>query len=307
MGKEEGTSRVVGVQCDSSIVEKFSALDSQYTFYSLHFKTASTAAYSESPNPQSFEIDGYGYLPHECHNTSHSECDIQLNDTKTFTIRALSTDWEDAWAFTIFGDIGDLLSYETVTGGKHFDPFPAVMNNNGYDVEETYALEINHVATECYFVHFQTLVASSNTAENFFVDGYGPLPNECYSKQGAGCDIKICGRRTLVMRAFTTDEWQFEISGDVGRQYDYKTVPKGTHNETVATMDIDKYDYLQVYELLPYSCIHRAISGNQCEREHCSALCNLVPLVSFSFSNYILFQIFTRATSSHVNHYCTVS
>ena len=89
------------------------------------------------------------------------------------------------------------------------------------------------------------------------------------------------------MRAFTPNEWQFEVSGDIGHLYNYKTIPGGTHNQTVATMDIDEYDYLQVYELVSYSsCVHRTISDNQCEtdsayiQEHCSTLCSLVPLVS---------------------------
>jgi len=159
------------------------------------------------------------------------------------------------------------------------------MDTNDYDIEQTYSLEMNHATLECYFIHFKTLVASSGTIGNFFIDGYGSVPNECYSKQEAECDIQICGRRTLVLRAFTSHEWQFNVSGDIGRSYDHKTVPGGIHNETAATMDIDEYDYLQVFELIPYSsCVHRAFSHDECEtnpsymQDHCLALCNLVPL-----------------------------
>ena len=284
LGRQVGSLRVVGVECDSSIAEHFSAIDNQYALYNLHFKTASTAAHSESSDPLSFEIDSYGYIPQGCHNTTDSECDIQLKGSKFLTIRALKS---DAWAFTITGDIGELLSYETVTDNQHFDPFPAVMDNDEYDIKQKYALEIKHATRECYFVHFKTLFASSNTTGSFFIDGYGSMPHECYSKHSAECDIKICGRRTLVMRAFTQNKWQFEISGDIEDLYNHKTVPGGTHNKTVATMDIDEYDYLQVYKLVPYSsCAHRALSDNQCKtnptymQEHCAALCNLLPLVS---------------------------
>ncbi len=251
LGREEESLRVVGVDCDSSVVENLSAFGSQYRLYNLHFKTASTTISAASSDPNSFEIDGYGFLPHECHNAINSECDLQLYGMKTFTMRALTT---DTWAFTINGDIGKLLSYETAVDGKHYDPFPAVMDTDSADVEQTYALEMNHAVTECCFVHFKTLVASSDIVGNFFIDGYGHIPNECYSKQGVDCDIEICGRRTLVMRSFTKDQWQFEISGDVGPLYDYKTVTGGTHYETIAAMNIDEYDYLRVYELIPYSC-----------------------------------------------------
>ena len=93
------------------------------------------------------------------------------------------------------------------------------MDNYEYDIKQRYALEIKYATRECYFVHFKTLFASSNTTGNFFIDGYGSMPNECYSEQGAECNIEICGRRTLIIRAFTPNKWQFEISGDIGHLY----------------------------------------------------------------------------------------
>ena len=291
LGRKVDSLRVVGVDCDSKNAEHFVAFDSQYSLYNLHFRTASRMgeSYSAAQVP-SFEIDDYGSIPENCYNQSNSECDIPLKGMKTLTIRALTS---DGWAFVITGDIGPLLDNKYVR--KHLNPFPTIMDNDEYDIEQTYALELDHAG--CYDVNIKTLVASSNTNGNFFIDGYGSIRSECYSKEEAECIIRICGRRELVLRAFTADEWSFEISGDVGNMYEHKTVPGGSHNEAFSTMDIDEYDYVQVFELRSYSsCIHRAFSG-QCQAnpsymmEHCSALCNLVPsLVSFIIARLMIFR-----------------
>lgn len=53
-------------------------------------------------------------------------------------------------------------------------------------------------------------------------------------------------------------------------------------------MSNDKYDYLQVYDLVPFSsCKYRATEGGECESnkeymmENCATMCNMLPLVSF--------------------------
>ena len=89
-----------------------------------------------------------------------------------------------------------------------------------------------------------------------------------------------------MIKAYSTDEWQFEISGDVGNLQDYKTAKSGIHL-VPTTMNIDKYDFLQVYDLKPFSsCRYRAIEGGECDSnkeymlENCATMCNLLPLVS---------------------------
>ena len=57
---------------------------------------------------------------------------------ETFTLKAKT--W-NAWRFTISGDIGELISYKTITGGTHIDPFPTWMDNDEFDFEQTYALK----------------------------------------------------------------------------------------------------------------------------------------------------------------------
>ena len=76
------------------------------------------------------------------------------------------------------------------------------------------------------------------------------MPTKCYSSVGVGFLVNICSRRTVVIRAFSTDTWRFIISGNVGNIREYKTVPGGTHDDSVAVMDINEHDYIQVYDLV---------------------------------------------------------
>jgi hypothetical protein len=279
IGKEAKSRQAIPVDCDSDDVENWYAIDSQYELFNIHFKTMSREISDRSEGP--FEIDGYGEIPKECHQKRGAQCTLQIYGMKTLTIRAKTS---DAWHFTITGDIGDLLSYETVQNGEHFDPFPTKLDEDEYDVSQTYGLKIYN-EIECFNAHLKSLKAPKNT-NNFQIDGYGYVPNECYSDVGAECDVQVCGRRTLVIKAYTPDEWKFEISGDVGSLQEYKTVPEGTHQD-IATMDIDEHDYLQVYNLVPKSsCAYRAIHRGECEgnsdymKDNCATTCNFMPLVS---------------------------
>jgi hypothetical protein len=274
--------QIVAVECDSKDVEVWSVIDNQYELFNIRFETMSS---SQDHSGGPFEIDGYGEIPKNCYNNRGADCDVQIYGMKTLTIRAKTI---DAWNFTITGDIGNILRYETVSNKAHIDPFPTVMDTDEHDISQTYVLKM-YDGTECYDIHLKTLKASntpSSITNSFTIDGYGYVPSECYSNPDDECDIQICGRRTLVLRAYTTNEWQFEVSGDIGNLREYKTVAGGTH-ETIATMDVDEYDYVQVYDLVPYSsCTYRAVKGGECDsnleymQKHCNTACNFMPMVS---------------------------
>ena len=294
-------TRVEAVDCESQHVINWSLETSNTNnmlfnmLFNIHFKTYSGGGWTGTDSSGSFEIDGYGDIPKECHNTTDAECDIELYGMDTFTIRADTT---DGWAFFITGDIGDLIEYKTVKNGTHYRPFPTFMDSDQFDFEQTYAVQI-YDSNECFKIHFKTTMwehAASIEINGFHIDGYGNLPHSCHSNLGSECDIQICGRRTLVIRAYTTDEWQFEVSGDIGDLRQYKTAPTGTH-KVIATMSNDKYDYLQAYELKPFSsCKHRAIEGGECDSnkeymlQNCTMICNLLPLVcTFRLYHSMLF------------------
>jgi hypothetical protein len=288
IGRDESDkiTRVIAVECDSEEAESWSVIDSQYEVFNIRFETFT--GWENGASNSVFVIDGYGEIPKDCHNDLNAKCDIQIYGVKTLTIRAMGG---DSWAFTISGDIGELLAYEEA--GEH-RLHPPTMDNDKYDISQTYALKM-HISDECYDINFKTLdilntsktsKTASNDERSFTIDGYGYVPSKCYSKPGAECNVKICGRRTLVLRAYTTNEWQFEISGDVDKLREFKTAPNGTH-EKIATMDVDEYDYLQVYDLIAYSsCTYRAFYDGECitnakdMQEQCGTICNFVPLVS---------------------------
>jgi hypothetical protein len=279
IGRDESdtVTRIITVECDSEEAESWFAVDSQYERFNIHFKTVT--GWEDSVSNTSFKIDGYGEIPQSCHDHLGAECDIQIYGMKLLTIRAMGN---DAWGFTISGDVGELISYKTV--GTHFTHY-AIMDNDAFDVSQTYSLKIDHY-DDCYDIHFKTLDGSnttSNDVNSFTIDGYGYIPTKCYSYPGAECDVQICGRRTLVLRAYTTNEWQFEISGDVDNLRDYRVAPGGTHQST-ATMDVDEYDYIQVYDFI--TCTYRAFNSDECKmnakymQEQCGTICNFMPLVS---------------------------
>jgi hypothetical protein len=59
-------------------------------------------------------------------------------------------------------------------------------------------------------------LGESGSKGKFYIAGYGKFPREC-QKNGAECDITICGRNTLDIVAFTRkDAWRFSITGDIG-------------------------------------------------------------------------------------------
>ena len=268
LGRNSKSLRVVGVECESNDVEHWLAIDSQHNLFNLHFRTATSSL-------GQFKIDGYGTIPGQCHNENDSECDIQIYGMDTITIKALTN---DAWKFTITGDI----YFEAAAR----NPFPISLDTDEYDLQKIYSLQMFD-SDECFDIHFKTLHPSINDTNKFEIDGYGYIRRECYYKKDSECNIQVCGRRTLVLRAYTIDEWQFEVSGDVGKLRDYRTAPGGTHNAKKATMDIDQYDYIQVYDLIPFSsCAYRAFTGGECEMNptftvgHCAPTCNLMSLVS---------------------------
>ena len=221
LGRGGNSERImlVPVNCDSENSSIWSSYPiGKYDLFNLHFRTENLA--SSGP----FEIEGIGNIPEECHNTPNAECDVQIYGRNTLTMTA---DTNDNWRFSITGDIGELIDYKTVDGGEHYPPFPTQMDNTESDSFQIYHLKIHNAENECYNIHFKTTVwkdAASTGTNNFHIDGYGNVPSACYSKLGAECDIKICGRRTLVLRAYTTDEWQFILSGDVDDLREYETV-----------------------------------------------------------------------------------
>ena len=106
-----------------------------------------------------------------------------------------------------------------------------------------------------------------------------------------------CGRRTLVLRAYTRDLWQFDISGDIGYLREHKTSPQGIHNN-IASMDIVRHDFVLVYELIAKtSCTYRAVTGDECKTnptymsDHCDTTCKLITLVSLLQSTLINFYV----------------
>ncbi len=269
LGRYSSSLRAVGVECDSDDVEHWLAIDSRYKLFNLHFRTDFR---TESSSPGPFVIDGHGAIPAQCHNESNAECDLQLYGMDTFTITPSNS---DTWKFSIIGDI--------YFPSKVDNPFPMTLETEESD---PFPLQV-YDSDECFDVRIKTLRPSSNETENFEVDGYGYVPIDCYSKKGSECNIHVCGMRTLVLRAYTVHEWQFEVSGDVGGLREYKTAPQGTHKAEAATMDIDEYDYIQVYDLISYSsCLYRAVMAGECETnstymlENCARTCNLINLVS---------------------------
>ena len=253
IGWEEESNKTVAVECDSVNTDTWVAIDSdQYRLFNLRFKT-SGALYSPSSGP--FEITAYGDIPTTCHSTYNAKCDIELYGKSILNIRAKTS---NAWRFSIEGDIGDLIWHRiTATVGKPVEPpvksFPTWMGvYTNYDIIQLYTLKPN-ISHECYNIHFKTSMwehAASSGVNSFRIDGYGYVPSNCHSMLGAECDIQICGRRTLVIRAYTTDEWQFELSGDVNGLRESKRDENETRLSDVLIMDIDRYDYLQVHNLV---------------------------------------------------------
>jgi hypothetical protein len=165
IGRDESNAitRIRTVGCDSEKAESWSVVDSQYEVFNVHFKTF--IGWENSVSTNLFEIDGYGEIPHDCHTKLGTECDIQNYGMKTFTIRARGGG--DGWAFRITGDIGELLSYETVPGGTHYQPFPTRMDNDEYDVSQTYSLKMDEKNNyNCYDIHLKTLDASNTTSND---------------------------------------------------------------------------------------------------------------------------------------------
>jgi hypothetical protein len=265
MGREANSMTISAVECDSDEAETWYVIDSQYELFHFHLQTMTSG--TKGP----FKIDGYGLLPEECYNKFGAECDIQLYGRKILTLREKA---DNNWKFILNGDVGD---------GDILDDNEYAQNDE-YDLLRQYSLNM-YDNTECYDVHFKTLEASMGT-HNFEIRGHGYVRSVCHLNVGAKCVITICGRRTLVISAYTSDEWKFEISGDVGNLREYKTVPGGTH-QPIATMDIEEYDYVQVYDLvLRSSCTYRAMNGDECHtnteymQKNCATMCNFKPLVS---------------------------
>ena len=100
--------------------------------YKLHFKTDSIL-YSNSGGV--FEIPGYGRISSECHNSLNAECDIEI-DAKAMDTLTIIAKTPDAWRFTISGDVGGLLDYKTVPGGRHERPFPTWMDYDQFDIQQ---------------------------------------------------------------------------------------------------------------------------------------------------------------------------
>ena len=119
------------------------------------------------------------------------------------------------------------------------------------EASELLATTTSSCRKDCVVVHFETAQidhAQSNGA--FDITGYGRVPSSCHNKQGASCDIRLCGMDFLEIRAKTTDAWIFTITGDIGALVDYTTVSNGSHREPYPTaIDTDQFDSYQKYSL----------------------------------------------------------
>ena len=108
--------------------------------YSITFQTVDSGlsspwSYAESHGL--FEIEGYGYIPRKCHMTRGASCTIALCGMKTMKLWAITS---DGWGFTITGDIGALLDYNTV-GSIHYAPFPTFVDGDEGDNYQEYELK----------------------------------------------------------------------------------------------------------------------------------------------------------------------
>ncbi len=249
LGRMADSFDIIPVDCNTDLVETWRANDNRHDLFHISFETK-TKVIGSTISPESsgpFEIEGYGVVPNECHDVSGARCDIEIYGY-TMNSLILVAKTSDAWEFTIRGDIGELISYETELGGLHISSFPTLLGLGSFDRQQTYALTVR---SQCFDVVFTTIgptQGGENEDYSFIIDGYGPLSTACHSNRGAECSIIICGRKTLVLKAYTMDTWQFSLSGDVGKLRQYRTVPGGVHEE-LPTMDVLKHDFLHVYDL----------------------------------------------------------
>lgn len=247
LGRLDDSTLIIPVDCNSDLVEIWVANDSRHNLFQVSFETSAEIVGSSiipsSTGP--FEIEGYGVVPSECHESSGASCDIEIYG---YTLNALIlvTKTSDVWEYTVRGDVGEMIDWETELGGLHISPFPTLLGLGSFDRRQTYALEVK---SPCFVVRLTTIVPSeANEDYSFRIDGYGQVPISCHSSKGAECDIQICGRRTLVLTAYTMETWKFSLSGDIGKLREYKTVPGGVH-ETIPTMDVVRHDFRHVYDL----------------------------------------------------------
>jgi hypothetical protein len=218
-------------------VQVYELGDPNYLYY-ITFVTDSSWEYSTSTGP--FTLNDVS-VPFYCHSTTTSKCSWRL--PKWATEITIVAETSDAWAFTIEGDVGDLVSYETVSPGTHYEPFPTRMDTDQYDKKQVYKLK------KCYTLYFKTVTHASGGT--FTIDGFGDVPKSCHSSITSQCHIEVCNRETLVIRAETADSWGFTIYGDIGDLIAYETVSSGIHYAPFPTLiDTDQFDHIQVYELI---------------------------------------------------------
>ena len=247
LGRQADSTLILPVDCNSELVEIWVANDGRHNLFQVSFETSAEIVGSSISPPSTgpFEIEGYGVVPSECHETSGASCDIEIYG---YTLNALIlvAKTSDVWEYTVRGDVGEMIDWETESGGLHISPFPTLLGLGAFDRRQTYALEVK---SPCFVVRLRTIVPSdANEDYSFRIDGYGQVPISCHSSEGAECNIQICGRRTLVLTAYTMETWKFSLSGDIGKLREYKTVPGGVH-EAIPTMDVVRHDFRHVYDL----------------------------------------------------------
>jgi hypothetical protein len=287
LGRDQANNtKVAFVDCENSeVLQIWSPIDSRYELFDLHIRTTNSSR-SDGGSKGPFSIVGYKEIPKSCYEEADRECDFPIYGRKEITIRA---ETDDEWDFTLTGDV---LPYTFDKNGAHIGKFPILLDSYEVDhTEEYFHLKMYNDA-QCHSIQFKTHPwdgAESSGMNNFEVDGYGYLPTDCYSSPGKECTIQICGRRTLVLKAYTTDTWEFEVSGDhVGAVLEVKTNNVGKGNgkgDQTVRMDIDKNDYVRVYDFLSTSsCFSRAMMG-KCEsnseymNENCKGACDFLPLI----------------------------
>ncbi len=213
--------------------------------YSIIIKTdSSNNAASSGP----FHIEGYGEIPNNCYSTVSAQCELEICNTDRLV---LSAGTSDGWYFSIEGDIGSLLSHETVSGGTHYPPFPTRMDTNQYDVVQAYELfDSSQLAAGSFVSNKPYLTNLARGKCELYHDGISYCEGACYRTvrlvvdQGGtnGYDLKV----TRDDGAVTYIPSIYEYDGYAGHNYNrslYEHYPR----KYAASLPFGKYE-LEFFE-----------------------------------------------------------